>query len=50
MRKTQISKEDINTFQKDGVVLIKGLFKEYVKIIRDGIEKNISNRIRKICH
>ena len=43
MRKSLISTEDVDTFQKDGVVLIKGLFTDYVKIIRDGIEKNLAN-------
>tara|TARA_Y200000002_G_scaffold238167_1_gene196783 strand:- start:404 stop:1204 length:801 start_codon:yes stop_codon:yes gene_type:complete len=38
-----ISKEDIDTFQRDGVVLVKALFADYVSTIRKGIEKNLSN-------
>ena len=38
-----IPKKTIDTFQKDGVVLIKGLFANHVKIIREGIKKNLSN-------
>ncbi len=43
MLNPKISKKDIDTFQKDGVVLIKGLFANYVKVIREGIKKNLSN-------
>ncbi len=43
MLNPQISEKDIDTFQKYGVLFIKGLFKDYVKIIRRGIKKNLSN-------
>lgn len=36
-----ITQDHIDNFQKDGVVLIKGLFKEQVDLIRDGIEFNM---------
>jgi ectoine hydroxylase-related dioxygenase (phytanoyl-CoA dioxygenase family) len=38
-----ISQADIDTFQRDGVVLIKGLFADFVDLIRDGIEANMTN-------
>ncbi len=38
-----LSAEDIKTFQKDGVIVAKGAFKEWVDVLRDGVEKNISN-------
>lgn len=37
-----ISQEHIDTFQRDGVVLIKGLFGEHVDTIRAGIERNMA--------
>ncbi|MEH6741402.1 MAG: phytanoyl-CoA dioxygenase family protein [Sulfitobacter sp.] len=37
-----INQTDIDTFQKDGVVLIKGLFKSHVEAIRAGIERNMA--------
>ena len=36
-----ISDDQIKRFQEDGVVLIKGLFKDWVDIIRAGIEHNM---------
>ena len=33
-----ITDEHVQSFQRDGVVLIKGLFADYVDIIRSGIE------------
>ncbi len=38
-----ILKKDIETFQKDGIVLVKGLFSNFVTILREGIEKNLAN-------
>ena len=38
-----ITDEHVQSFQRDGVVLIKGLFADYVDIIRSGIEHNMSN-------
>ena len=37
-----VTQEDIITFQRDGVVLIKGLFKDHVETIRTGIERNMT--------
>lgn len=36
-----ITQDHIDTFQRDGVVLIKGLFKDHVDSIRAGIERNM---------
>ena len=41
MQEKLVSKDQINSFQKDGLVLIKGLFKNYIELIRDGIEYNM---------
>ena len=38
-----LSKEHIKSFQDDGVVLIKGLFADYVELIQTGIDYNIQN-------
>ena len=43
MQNPLISEEDIKTFQKDGVVLVKGLLTNYIDTIRAGIEKNLAN-------
>ena len=40
--KTQISQSQIETYHDDGVVLIKGLFRDWVEIIRAGIERNMA--------
>ena len=37
-----ITQKHIDDYQKDGVVLIKGLFKDYVQTLRDGIEANMA--------
>ncbi|MEP3299925.1 MAG: phytanoyl-CoA dioxygenase family protein [Pseudoruegeria sp.] len=36
-----ITSQDIDDFQRDGVVLIKGLFKDHVDELRKGIERNM---------
>ena len=41
-----LSKEHIKSFQDDGVVLIKGLFADYVELIQTGIDYNIQNPSR----
>lgn len=33
--------EHIATFQRDGVVLVKGLFRDHVELLRDGVERNM---------
>jgi ectoine hydroxylase-related dioxygenase (phytanoyl-CoA dioxygenase family) len=38
-----LSKEHIQLFQDDGVVLIKGLFADYVELIQIGIDYNMQN-------
>lgn len=37
-----INQQHIETFQREGVVLIKGLFADYVELINVGIEKNMA--------
>ena len=37
-----ITREHVDTFQRDGVVLIKGLFADHVDILRSGIDRNMS--------
>lgn len=37
-----LTPEDIETFQRDGVVVVRGLFKDHVETIRAGIERNMS--------
>jgi len=37
-----ITQNDITTYQKDGVVLVKGLFKDYVEQLRNGIATNMA--------
>ena len=36
-----ITARDIEDYQRDGVVLIKGLFAGYIDLVRDGIEANM---------
>lgn len=38
---TLITQDHIDTFQKDGVVLIRGLFKDHVNTLRTGVERNM---------
>lgn len=38
----QITSEQVETYQRDGVVLVKGLFKEWVQTIRSGIDRNMT--------
>jgi ectoine hydroxylase-related dioxygenase (phytanoyl-CoA dioxygenase family) len=38
-----LTQADIDTYQRDGVVFIKGLFKDHVDEIRKGIEYNMEN-------
>ena len=38
-----LSEEHIKSFQDDGVVLLKGLFADYVELIQTGIDYNIQN-------
>ncbi len=37
-----ISQSNIETFQRDGVVLVKGLFADHVETLRAGIERNMA--------
>lgn len=38
-----LSTDLVETFRKDGVVLIKGLFRDYVDVIAAGIERNMAD-------
>lgn len=38
----QVTNEQIQTYQRDGVVLVKGLFKDWVQTIRAGIDRNMT--------
>ena len=38
-----VTGSDIETFQRDGVVLVKGLFADYVGELRAGIARNMEN-------
>ena len=38
-----VTRSDINVFQRDGVVLVKGLFADYVDELRAGIASNMEN-------
>jgi ectoine hydroxylase-related dioxygenase (phytanoyl-CoA dioxygenase family) len=37
-----ISQEQIETFRRDGVVLVRGLFRDYVETLRAGVERNMA--------
>ena len=37
-----VTEEMVETFQRDGVVLVKGLWKDWVDVIRAGIERNMA--------
>lgn len=39
----QLNAEQVSAFQQDGVVLIKGLFSDWVEPLRDGIEHNMQS-------
>jgi len=43
MDSSLVNSSHIKSFQEDGVVLVKGLFKDFVNLIRDGIDYNIKN-------
>ena len=38
-----VTQSDIDTFQRNGVVLIKGLFRDHVDTLRQGIERNMQD-------
>ena len=38
-----ITQDHVDTFQNDGVVLIRGLFNDYIEPIREGVELNLSS-------
>jgi len=37
-----VTQTDIETFQRDGVVLIRGLFADHVEMLRRGVERNMT--------
>lgn len=39
----QVTDDMVETFQRDGVVLVKGLWKDWVETIRAGIERNMAD-------
>ena len=39
---TQVTDEMVTTYQRDGVVLIKGLWADWVETLRDGIARNMA--------
>jgi len=41
MSNTVLDRADVETFQRDGVILIKGLFKDWVDPLRAGIAHNM---------
>ena len=38
-----ITQEHVEQFQRDGVVLIRGLFADQVELLRDGVAANMEN-------
>ena len=36
-----LTQSDIDTYQRDGVVIIRGLFKDHVETLRAGIARNM---------
>ncbi len=38
-----VTKSDIETYQRDGVVLIRGLFKDQVETLRSGVARNMAD-------
>jgi len=43
MPQSLVSEADIEAFQKDGVVLVKGLFRNYIEDLKQGVAKNVQN-------
>ena len=39
-----LTQGDIDAFQRDGVVLVKGLFADHVETLRAGIARNMNAR------
>ena len=37
------STDDVTTFRQDGVVLLAGVFTEWVETLRDGLQRNLDN-------
>lgn len=42
MPHTLIRQADIDTFQRDGVIRVKGLFRAHVDTLRKGVERNMA--------
>ncbi len=38
-----LTQDDIDTYQRDGVVMIKGLFADHVETLRRGVERNMAD-------
>lgn len=43
MPQYQAKAEDIKSYQKDGVVLLRGVFSDWVEILREGLKRNLDN-------
>jgi len=37
-----VTQDDVNTYQADGVVQLRGLFADHVETLRAGIERNMA--------
>lgn len=42
MLNSLISEQDVENYQTDGAILVKGLFKDHIETLRTGVEKNIN--------
>ncbi|MBT8460739.1 MAG: phytanoyl-CoA dioxygenase family protein [Boseongicola sp.] len=40
---TLLTQDDVDTYQRDGVVLIKGLFADHIDMLRAGIDRNMAD-------
>ena len=38
-----LSQTDIDTYQRDGVIIVRGLFKDHVETLRKGVERNMDS-------
>ena len=39
---TSVTEQMVQDFQRDGVVLVKGLWKDWVDVLRAGVERNMA--------
>ena len=38
-----LSQTDIDTYQRDGVIIARGLFEDHVETLRKGVERNMDS-------